>query len=227
MPYFAEQGYDAHAVSLRGHGRSEGNERLNAASIQDYVADVAQVAQSLPQPPVVIGHSMGGLVVQKYLERFRAPAGILMASCPATGLAGSGLYWAAQSPFLALKTVAMMEAYKHSPHPSPVLAHTYMFSAQMPRWKVERYAKYLVLESLQAVLDMATVLPNPRAVKTPMLVLGAANDAVFPRYEVENTARAYNAPVKIFPNMAHAMMLEDGWQSVAQHICTWLRGQEL
>src|SRR5581483_5669188 len=36
-------------------------------------------------PPVVVGHSMGGLVVQKYLENHTAPAGVLLASMPVDG----------------------------------------------------------------------------------------------------------------------------------------------
>ncbi|MGB2811055.1 MAG: alpha/beta fold hydrolase, partial [Mycobacterium sp.] len=51
-----------------------------ADTIADYVEDVKSVADDLPTRPVVIGHSMGGLVVQKYLESNAAPAGVLMAS---------------------------------------------------------------------------------------------------------------------------------------------------
>ena len=60
LGFFAEHGYDAYALSLRGHGTSGGGERLRWTSIADYVADVEQVAAELPRPPVVIGHSLGG-----------------------------------------------------------------------------------------------------------------------------------------------------------------------
>ena len=69
LDYFAEHGFDAYALSLRGHGASGGRERLRWASVADYVDDVAEVAATLPSAPVVIGHSLGGMVVQKYLER--------------------------------------------------------------------------------------------------------------------------------------------------------------
>ena len=45
-----------------------------------------QVAEATGQRPVVIGHSMGGLVVQKYLEQYSAPAGILLAAVPPHGV---------------------------------------------------------------------------------------------------------------------------------------------
>jgi pimeloyl-ACP methyl ester carboxylesterase len=61
--YFAQTGYCAHALSLREHGKSDGKKRLFWTHINDYIADVTQVASSLPEKPVVIGHSMGGFVV--------------------------------------------------------------------------------------------------------------------------------------------------------------------
>ena len=48
---FAERGYAAHALSLRGYGGSEGRERLRWARLPAYVADVAQVARQLPFAP--------------------------------------------------------------------------------------------------------------------------------------------------------------------------------
>src|SRR5215210_7901490 len=76
LPYFAEKGFSSHAVSLRGHGVSEGHEKLKWTSVADYVGDVFQAASDLPKSPVVIGHSIGGLVIQKYLEKHQAPAAI-------------------------------------------------------------------------------------------------------------------------------------------------------
>ena len=72
LDYFAANGYAAHAVSLRGHGGSEGQSGLWRHRIRDYVDDVAAVAAALPAAPIVVGHSMGGFVVQKFLvHRFR------------------------------------------------------------------------------------------------------------------------------------------------------------
>ncbi len=44
-PYFAQHGYIAYALSLLGHGASEGRELMRGTSIAEYVEDVAQVAQ--------------------------------------------------------------------------------------------------------------------------------------------------------------------------------------
>ena len=71
LDYFAAHGHSSYAVSLRGHGESDGKDVVQWASVKDYVADVARVADGLPRPPVLIGHSLGGLVVQKYLEHHK------------------------------------------------------------------------------------------------------------------------------------------------------------
>ena len=68
VPYFAAQGFDVVAFSLRGHGGSEGRERLNAFSIDDYVEDLRGVVATVERP-VVVGHSMGGFVLQTYLTQ--------------------------------------------------------------------------------------------------------------------------------------------------------------
>lgn len=86
LDFFAESGFRAVALSLRGHGNSPADKRLNLCSIADYLDDVISVAESSEAPPVVIGHSLGGLIVQKYLQTQRAPAGILLASAPPNGL---------------------------------------------------------------------------------------------------------------------------------------------
>src|SRR5205085_6494592 len=64
----ADAGYPAYAVSLRGHGGSSGG--LRTARLSGYVDDVVATAESLPRPPVLVGHSMGGLVVMQALARY-------------------------------------------------------------------------------------------------------------------------------------------------------------
>src|SRR5256885_7196013 len=65
LSYFAEKGYRAVAVSLRGHGSSSTDKPLRACSVADFVEDVGPVAHSLPTPPVIIRHSLGGPILPK------------------------------------------------------------------------------------------------------------------------------------------------------------------
>jgi pimeloyl-ACP methyl ester carboxylesterase len=55
-----------------------------------------------------------------------------------------------------------------------------------------------------------------------MLVLGGEDDGTLTNDEVHATARAYGTQATLFPRMGHNMMLEPGWQDVAEVICEWL-----
>lgn len=223
LPYFASQGYAAHALSLRGHGRSSGPKRLSWVSTADYVADVAAAAQQLPAPPVVIGHSMGGFVVQKYLQQYFAPAAVLLASAPPKPILRTTFHVIRHAPLPFLQVNLQLNLYPVVG--TPELAGDFLFSADMPAEQVADYHGRLQAESYRVYLEMLGLsLPRPAQVKTPILVLGAENDAIFSVDEVEETAVAYRTQARIFPNMAHDMMLEAGWQSVADAILKWLDG---
>ena len=70
--FFAEKGFRAVAVSLRGHGANTLSKPLNSVTFSDYVDDVRSAVDMLGSEPVLIGHSLGGSAVQKYLENRRA-----------------------------------------------------------------------------------------------------------------------------------------------------------
>ncbi len=225
LPYFADKGWATYAPSLRGHGNSPGRETIRWHSVPNYVADVAEIAQTLPSRPVVIGHSMGGLVVQKYLETYHAPAGVLLAAVPPRGVIGTTLRLGRNHPGVLLKTNLTL-----SMQPvigTQALAREMFFSEEMPEEEVARYYNRMHNESFRAFNDMLWLnLPKPKKVKAPMLVLGGSKDTVFTVDEVKSTAVAYNTEA-VFFDMAHDMMLEPGWQAVADHIIGWLRLQEI
>jgi pimeloyl-ACP methyl ester carboxylesterase len=221
LGFFADKGYRALAVSFRGHGSSPTDKSLRVCSVADYVDDVGSVADSLPTTPVVIGHSMGGLIVQKYLESHNAPAGVLMASIPPQGNLGSALRWIRQRPAHFAK---MTVTGKGLPYIStPQLAREKFFSAYTPESDVLAYAARLQEDSSRIGIDCALLkLPRPKRVSTPMLVLGAEEDGAHTRKEILATARAYGTEAECFPDMGHNMMLEPGWAAVAERIHGWL-----
>ena len=103
LDFFADQGYACYAPSLSGHGASPGRERLRWTGIQEYVRDVAEAAAQLPTQPVLIGHSMGGFVIQKYLEHHTAAGAILVQSVPPTGVLRATLRIARHHPMQLIK----------------------------------------------------------------------------------------------------------------------------
>ena len=100
LDYFTRHGFAAHAVNLRGHGNSEGHESLRWTRIADFVEDVAAAARQLPNPPILIGHSLGGFIVQKYLEDHDAPGAVLLSSPPPAGMLGTALRVARRRPLV-------------------------------------------------------------------------------------------------------------------------------
>jgi pimeloyl-ACP methyl ester carboxylesterase len=91
LDHFTDRGFRAVALSLRGYGRSSSDKSLHRCSMADFVEDVNAVAITLEAPPLLIGHSMGGFIVQHYLEKHHGPAGVLMASIPPKGVLGASV----------------------------------------------------------------------------------------------------------------------------------------
>ncbi len=224
LDWFAARGYCAHAPSLSGHGGSPGRDHLDSFSIDDYVDDVAGVVASLPAPPVLIGHSMGGFVVQKYLERGDAsetlPGAVLMCSVPPQGLMASafGLMFRKLGLFRELN--ALMGR-------SRVAAETLrdaLFAQPTDADDLRRYLRRAQPESQRALWDMALFnLPRPSRIrKIPLLVLGAEYDHLIPASLAEMTAKTYGVAAEIFPGMGHGLMLERDWETVAARLLAWL-----
>lgn len=224
--YFAKHGYESHALSLRGHGASEGRERLRWTPLADFVSDIAHVVDQLESPPVLVGHSMGGMVVQKYLESRQVPASVLLASAPPKGLIPASFRVASRHPLTFLK-VCLTFSLIHNVG-TPALYKEAFFSTSIPEKELTTYHARLQDDSFRAYLDMMALnLPRPEKVNTPLLVLGATDDNLISYNEVEATAMSYNTRAEFFPDMGHAMMLDIGWQGVADRILNWLNEQGL
>ncbi len=225
LPYFAEKGYDAHALSLRNHGNSESPTSIKTVRLSQYVEDVESIAHSLDSPPVVIGHSMGGFVLQKYLERNQPPGAVLFASAPPTGVFPVALKLLRQDPLRFVRTNLTMSLYPLME--TPELAKANFFSESMPDDEVREYHAQLGDESFFAFLGMLFSWPKLNRIQTIPLVLGGKNDDLFPPKVIRATATAYNTAPVLFESTAHDMMLESTWKEIADHILGWLNENEL
>ena len=221
LPYFAKQGFRAYALSLSGHGGSPGRERLDWLSIGDYASDLERAVATIDGDPIVVGHSMGGFVVQKYLERATAPGAVLMASVPPQGLLSASLQLAFSKPGLFADVNSMM----HHSRVSLDALQKVLFAAPIPMDKLRSYYRQMQPESQRAMWDMTFFnLPQLRRERCPpMLVLGAECDVLVPAAQAEQAARHYGTEAVIFPGLGHVMMLDAGWQAVADHIIAWMR----
>jgi len=225
LDYFAQHGYTSHALNLRGHGNSEGRAKLRWTRIADFVEDVANTVQQFPSSPILIGHSMGGFIIQKYLEDHDAPAAVLLSSASPAGLLPTAIRTARRQPWAFVKVNLTMSLLPMIA--TPELVGEAFFSKDLPRELLLEYWKQTQDDSFRAFLDMVALdLPNPAKVKTPLLVLGAARDNMIGPREIEATARAYNTQSEIIPDVAHNSMLEQRWQTVAERILIWLNERE-
>ena len=222
LDFFAERGFDSYALSLRGHGESGGRERLRWTSIADYVRDVEQVAAGLPREPVLVGHSMGGLVVQKYLEAREAPAAVLLAPPSVRGLLGAAVRTFRDHPWLSLQ--ALLNGTPRRLFATPELVSKFFFSPELGEEQVREYAARMGSESLLALLQLMYTRPDRARVRgTSLLVLGAARDYFIGPPAIRRTAEAYDAEALILPGVAHDLMLDAGWRQAAEAMLEWLQ----
>jgi non-heme chloroperoxidase len=225
LDYFAARGYHAHALSLRGHGGSWGHDNIDWWSIGDYVEDVRRAVAELEMAPVLIGHSMGGFVVQKYLETARVPAAVLMCSVPPQGLLGSSLQMAFSRPDLMGDLNHLLGGGQVATH---VLEQA-LFAQDVEPERLMRYYGHMQKESQRAIWDMTLFnLPQLLTMQRPPLhILGAELDALVPAAQIAITGSTYGVQPHIFPGMGHGLMLEQDWEKVATHLLAWLEQQKL
>ena len=231
MPYFTQHGYRCYALSLRGHGNSPATKMMRFNSVHDYVADVAEVANQIEaetgKRPIIIGHSMGGYITQKYLEKHIAPAAILLASIPVFG----ALPFLTSMIFRYPLTMLKAGLFSHNYHIVANIDHVraLFFSESVPMESLREYHKLLDDESTRIILDTALLArANPKKINpTPLLVIAAEDDKVFPVKHEKITAQAYGTEAIVIPNLAHDVMIDTEWQVVADHILTWLSEQNL
>jgi pimeloyl-ACP methyl ester carboxylesterase len=226
LDYFAQHGYAAHALNLRGHGNSDGRDKLRWTSIADYVEDVAYAVRQMPSAPVLIGHSMGGFIIQKYLENHDAPGAVLLSSPPPSGFLPAAVRVARRIPLVFARVNLTLSLFQLVG--TPLLAREAFFSNDLPEELLREYWAQMQEESYRAFLDMVALdLPRPAKVKTPLLVLGAGRDHMLMPSEIRATGQAYNTQAEIIAGVAHNSMLERNWQAVAERILVWLNKREL
>ncbi|MBM9502099.1 alpha/beta hydrolase [Leptospira sp. 201903071] len=221
VPYFQKAGYEVYTLDLRGHGKSLSIGSFRWTSIGNYVQDVRKVLAQLPESTVLVGHSMGGLVVQKILETAHIPKAVLLASVPPYGVFRITLELLLKHPIRFLRVLGTLSLFPLVEDPK--LSQELFFSKLLSDTKAFHYASRLQDESFFAFLGMLVLsLPKTKKIKTPLLVIGGEKDRFFPPWEVTLTAKTYGVEPEIFPNMGHNLMLDEGWENVAKRIDSYL-----
>lgn len=221
LPFFAARGWHAVALDLRGHGDSPIAGSVRFASIGDYLADLTEVIDRLPNPPVLVGHSLGGFVVQRHLETHLAPAAVLVGSTPPGGAMRLTLRAIRHDPAGAAKAFATLRLLPMFGRPEA--AHYWFFSAGAPPQEVASYARRLTDESFRAVVDTVIRPVRTTRITTPLLVLGGAQDRTATPDDVAITARRYAVEPVRLDGLPHEVMLDRNWERAASYIEDWIR----
>ena len=222
---FEAAGYDVIAPDLRGHGARDSAAEVVGVSMADYAADIAAICAALPAPPILLGHSLGGLVAQMAARRAPVEALVLLAPSPPWGVAGSSL----EEAITAFGLQMMSPFSSGAVEPDGGLMRRYSLdrmsaaeqAAVVRRMRPE--SGRALREALNWWLDpfMTTSLGGP--LNAPVLALAGQHDVVHPPATVRQTADRIGASFHMLPGMSHWLPGEPGWEEAADWVRRWLR----
>jgi pimeloyl-ACP methyl ester carboxylesterase len=237
--YFSERGFAVSAPEWpRKHGGvaelREASDELEGLGLTEIVDHYEAQIRALAEPPILIGHSYGGLIVELLLDRGLGRAGVAMSPAPPKGIL--------VLPFSTLKAGAPALAHPSKWHgvvPLTLEEFTYGFvNTFSPEDAASAYEKYAVPETGQIFYEAGFAnfhLHPPTEVhfkkdeRAPLLIVGAEKDHTVPaslskkQYEKYEDSDAQTDYIE-FPDRPHLMMMAEGWEEIAAGIESWLDG---
>jgi pimeloyl-ACP methyl ester carboxylesterase len=237
--YFAHRGFDVSAPEWpRKHGDveelREATDDIEGLGLTEIVDHYEEQIDALGGPPVLIGHSFGGLIVELLLDRGLGRAGVAMSPAPPKGII--------VLPFSSLKAAAPALAHPSKWHgvvPLTLEEFTYGFVNTFSSEDAKAaYDAYAVPETGQIFFEAGFAnfhLHPPTEVhfksdeRAPLLIIGAEKDNTVPaslakkQYEKYEKSSAQTDYVE-FPGRPHLMMIGDGWEEIAGRIESWVNG---
>jgi non-heme chloroperoxidase len=217
MSYFAERGHECVAVNLRGRSGSRPGSDVGRASIADFADDAAEVARALGNP-VVVGHSMGGLVAQVLAARGLARAVALFAPAPPRGIPLTTLRLAiAQLPYLP----SILRSRPITPDHRELTAIAFN---RVPKADLPALLATVVPDSGHAGREMSLtgVEIDASRVTVPMIVIGGDDDRFIMISRVRRVALRYGAFFRAAPGRGHMLIIEPGWAELAGWVEHWM-----
>jgi pimeloyl-ACP methyl ester carboxylesterase len=210
VPYFEQLGYNCISFNLPGH-ETEGSVRRISYSLSDYVQALHNQVEKLDKPPIIIGHSMGGMILQLYLKTKTCKKAVFMSSVPPSGVLIASLRvilrYPGVIPYLLLRN--LLGAFKKYPH--------LMFNNAI---LTSRYAHRMCAESFRAYIGL--FIPISHRSSIPILVVGGSKDGLITVREFESTAKHYNAKLTIIEGGSHDLMLDEDYEKSALAIEKWI-----
>jgi non-heme chloroperoxidase len=235
MDFFQQNGYQTLNPAWPGDSATVAESRANAQRIANRgvteVADsYAAVIKTLAEPPIVLGHSFGGLVAQIILGRGIAAAGIAIDPAPMKGV------W--QLPLSALKASFPVLGNPFNLKKAISLnfpQFKYGFANAVPeaeakqlydQWTIPAPARPLFQAATATFAGNETKVDTANSTRGPLLITGGEKDHIAPPVLGEASLKKYNKSVvtefKLFENRGHSLVVDNGWKEVAEYSLAWL-----
>ena len=236
---YSKQGYRVIARSWPGLDGDIEELRRNPGPIAtlgvtEIVEQYEAIIRELPSPPIIIGHSFGGLVTQILLDRGLGAAGVAIAPAPVKGIF-----------FLPLSTLKVSfpalsnPANNHRAVPLTPEQFHYAFTNDMSAEdSLAVYRRYAVPGPDHVLFQAAFANFNPHAAtavnfendrRAPLLLISGGSDHVSPASVVEANFKLYGKTTAVtdykeFPGRTHYTLGQDGWEAVADYALEWAIG---
>ncbi len=228
--YFSEKGYQCFTPTLRHHDidpNDKPDAELGTTSLLDYAADLEAEIKKLDENPILMGHSMGGLLAMILASRKLASA--VVAITPASPAGINAIKPSVIRSFFSIQTKwafwkkPMRQTYNEAIYS--------MLNMLPPEEQKEAYSNF-VYESGRAAFEIGYwFLDSKKAsrvdeslITAPLLIIGGKEDRITPVSVIRKVAKKFKdkADYKEFADHAHWAMAEPGWQEVAGDIAAWL-----
>lgn len=229
--FFEAKGYRCIAPTLPYHNadpRSVPDELLGTASLLDYADVLEKEIRQLGEKPILMGHSMGGLLAQILGARGLATSLVLLSPAPPAGIMAITpsvirSFWSTQAKW----------GFWRKPMRQTFAEAAYSMMHLLPENERKENYNKLVYESGRAAFEIGYWFLDSRGaskideskVTCPILVIVGKQDRMTPASIVRRVARKYKAvsTYKEFQNHAHWILAEPQWQEVAEYIADWLK----
>jgi pimeloyl-ACP methyl ester carboxylesterase len=229
IDWFRAQGYTCLSLDLPGHGPADGDEALAGMPLQHYVDAVVELARSCERP-VLIGHSLGGLLAQLAAQQVEVSALVLLNS------AVPGQIFPLRPVMLPglLRSFAQWGLWRKSFRLQAWEANYLIFNRVPPSQRPALYQQ-LIAESGRVAyavgygpLNLAdSNRVEPGRLRCPLLALAGGKDRIIPPSVSRKMADFYGPVMdyREFPQHGHWLLGEEGWQAHMQQVSNWLQMQ--
>ncbi|MEU9387433.1 alpha/beta hydrolase [Streptomyces sp. NPDC048279] len=239
---FRQQGYDPSAPGWPGDPDTVAEARANPESIADHGIDdvvehYAALIAELPAPPVLIGHSFGGMIAQKLLGQDRAAAAVAIDAAQIKGVL--------PVPLSALR--ATLPVFKNPANKRRAVSLTseqFRFAfgnAVSEEESAELYERWTIPAPGKPLYEAASANFNPHSPakvatgnsgRGPLLLISGGKDHTVPETVTRATLKQYRHSDAVtdiinFPDRGHSLTIDNGWHEVAETVLAWLGRQNL